>query len=108
MPRPSLSVVGRTSGNQVLVQVSPGFMPRPSLSVRFNDLSRLVTKGVAGVYAPAFVERVTMSLAYHLPARVSPGFMPRPSLSAGLSIRNIAYFHVSPGFMPRPSLSVHL
>ena len=38
-------------------QVSPGFMPRPSLSDNFLGFYPNVRPGVAGVYAPAFVER---------------------------------------------------
>ena len=56
-PRPSLSVGGRGRAGALPV-VSPGFTPRPSLSER---LSRFVIPpgdpGVAGVHAPAFVER---------------------------------------------------
>ena len=50
MPRPSLSAHTHT-------QVSPGFMPRPSLSVDASFGSRHCLPCVAGVYAPAFVER---------------------------------------------------
>ena len=60
---------------------------------------------VAGVRAPAFVERGNPPCAP--PAvRVSPGFAPRPSLSAAgrRAVRLVG--RVSPGFAPRPSLSV--
>ena len=36
---------------------------------------------VAGVYAPAFVERTMLAAATMVEDDVSPGFMPRPSLS---------------------------
>ena len=61
--------------------VSPGLMPRPSLSV-----GQLVTDldahcRVAGVDAPAFVERLIPQHVTNDDERVSPGLMPRPSLS---------------------------
>ena len=110
MPRPSLSAgcVGRP-GNSPFV--SPGFMPRPSLSDgNPRDTSSRATR-VAGVHAPAFVERSLQSNAFLVVERVSPGFMPRPSLSV---TRTPSMQHtqcrqaVSPGFMPRPSLSVEV
>ena len=61
--------------------VSPGFIPRPSLSgsaVTVTDQAR----------------------------RVSPGFIPRPSLSVKRSGLCRSHAVVSPGFIPRPSLSV--
>ena len=61
--------------------VSPGFMPRPSLSEHLQHLT-----------APT--------------APVSPGFMPRPSLSVDKTGETVlTEVDVSPGFMPRPSLS---
>ena len=38
--------------------VSPGFMPRPSLSGGIGAACGCGCSGVAGVYAPAFVERL--------------------------------------------------
>ena len=48
--------------------VSPGFTPRPSLSEE-RLLDRIgLGGGVAGVHAPAFVERMDVSLSWRLPA----------------------------------------
>ena len=81
-PRPSLS--GNPDDlNNPRRCVSPGLMPRPSLSGwavlegRCLELSR-----VAGVDAPAFVERGCQARRLDRILRVSPGLMPRPSLSA--------------------------
>ena len=55
-PRPSLSAY-RAAEGRYLFRVSPGFAPRPSLSVvEDGHLAPLRTR-VAGVRAPAFVER---------------------------------------------------
>ena len=80
MPRPSLSV----DKIEVAVPeetVSPGLMPRPSLSgdVRAGNLRGF--SSVAGVDAPAFVERADNTLYQYFWSQVSPGLMPRPSLS---------------------------
>ena len=64
-------------------RVSPGLMPRPSLSevgAIFDVYGPDV--GVAGVDAPAFVERSNSRSADSEISSVSPGLMPRPSLSA--------------------------
>ena len=62
--------------------VSPGFRPRPSLSALERVGSGDLTEGVAGVSAPAFVERrKLLCLASDGTLTVSPGFRPRPSLS---------------------------
>ena len=61
---------------------------------------------VAGVGAPAFVERSGRRPCASSSKRVSPGWEPRPSLSGagrhGMRRRS----QVSPGWEPRPSLSV--
>ena len=58
MLRPSLSACESTEDPGPGRGVLPEFMLRPSLSVAVaNGLSRQ-RAGVAGVYAPAFVERV--------------------------------------------------
>ena len=57
MPRPSLSVHGAEVHRFGRRLVSPGLMPRPSLSVLFALGPSSVPGGVAGVDAPAFVER---------------------------------------------------
>ena len=57
-PRPSLSGVEWSPPRVSLVGVSPGFTPRPSLSaVARGRVPSLRPGGVAGVHAPAFVER---------------------------------------------------
>ena len=86
--------------------MSLGFTPRPSLSDRGKIRARAGIPGVAGVYAPAFVERRKCFDNCKGKHNVSLGFTPRPSLSA---------FHRAPdhtsapvvslGFTPRPSLS---
>ena len=116
--------------------VSPGFTPRPSLSVRGSEHRlELGASSVAGVHAPAFVERRSARppardsadrvAGVHAPAfverevgrrqarrtvpGVSPGFTPRPSLSGAERIDGAlrrSTSRVSPGFTPRPSLSV--
>ena len=130
-PRPSLSVHDRlrprAAGYQV---VSPGFTPRPSLSAREHQARPALDAGVAGVHAPAFVERWARTpsrrrtggvAGVHAPAfvergrrrpgcrfrvmRVSPGFTPRPSLSEHRGRPLPDGVAVSPGFTPRPSLS---
>ena len=60
--------------------MSPGFTPRPSLSVPRARLLGGNSYGVAGVHAPAFVERGQTGKQRSSPV-VSPGFTPRPSLS---------------------------
>ena len=84
--------------------VSPGFTPRPSLSVPGHG-DRGHRQRVAGVHAPAFVERRRQGRARGRSARVSPGFTPRPSLSACTDDHPVRRLDVSPGFTPRPSLS---
>ena len=66
--------------------VSPGFTPRPSLSGvmrRGSAVQRHAGSRVAGVHAPAFVERSRLRNADTIfgELSVSPGFTPRPSLS---------------------------
>ena len=106
-PRPSLSGVGawcRTWSDRG--PGSPGFTPRPSLSVLSVRQAGLLRARVAGVHAPAFVERCTPATATTRGLAGSPGFTPRPSLSVdqpqcGLRLHRAG----SPGFTPRPSLS---
>ena len=92
-----------------MTRVSPGFTPRPSLSDRRRRHGRGCGRRVAGVHAPAFVERIWGSMADKLAklAPVSPGFTPRPSLSVGRAVEQLGepVERVSPGFTPRPSLS---
>ena len=56
-PRPSLSVPTSQADHAAMPQVSPGFTPRPSLSAPPRRRVGLVGARVAGVHAPAFVER---------------------------------------------------
>ena len=89
--------------------VSPGFTPRPSLSEPGGRGFGRDTGRVAGVHAPAFVERRRSPAARQAGIRVSPGFTPRPSLSGGRSRgRCRGDWRVSPGFTPRPSLSADI
>ena len=61
---------------------------------------------VAGVSAPAFVERVgRWSASSATMSDLSPGFRPRPSLSEVGARLLLGLLHLSPGFRPRPSLS---
>ena len=92
-------------------KVSPGFTPRPLLSGlggEVRDRVEVPTR-VAGVHAPAFVERMSIlsDCRKSQTLRVSPGFTPRPLLSEGQ--RGHAWVQysvgVSPGFTPRPLLS---
>ena len=55
-PRPSLSAP-RVEGDKGVQAVSPGFTPRPSLSAADGAHVGLPPESVAGVHAPAFVER---------------------------------------------------
>ena len=131
MPRPSLSVGDLEASPQDADEVSPGLMPRPSLSGGHRrPLRRRLRARVAGVDAPAFVERRPRRESVHGSSRVagvdapafvergdgrcdpasldvSPGLMPRPSLSVEDDHRGVlSEGDVSPGLMPRPSLSV--
>ena len=129
-PRPSLSVGIREIPVNCHEWVSLGFRPRPSLSVddalppggfdrgvagvsapafverRRQQTRRPGSPRVAGVSAPAFVERDGQAIVPINHEAVSLGFRPRPSLSglhgAGVDPRCVA---VSLGFRPRPSLS---
>ena len=104
--RPSLSgLQRRPRGRRPPRRVSPGFTPRPSLSGPAARGRAWSWRRVAGVHAPAFVERSGRGL-HPPPGQVSPGFTPRPSLSA-LRMRTRPCWNprVSPGFTPRPSLS---
>ena len=72
-PRPSLSAdCARRRGGRGLV--SPGFRPRPSLSVvQFAVLQVSARRGVAGVQAPAFVERASSNGSPTRRSRVARG-----------------------------------
>ena len=61
---------------------------------------------VAGVSAPAFVERSEPGGHQQRGVRVSPGSRPRPSLSDHVVDLIRVHREVSPGSRPRPSLSV--
>ena len=86
--------------------VSPEFRLRPLLSAHVGDRGAVVRGRVAGVQAPAFVERTSAPRTASSSARVSPEFRLRPLLSgigpvpAGLPGRP-----VSPEFRLRPLLS---
>ena len=104
-PRPSLSGRPRGAGWEARRDVSPGFTPRPSLSGGRRQDDAGVHSRVAGVHAPAFVERPSPHRR-SWPSQVSPGFTPRPSLSErSCGRRDGRHPAVSPGFTPRPSLS---
>ena len=79
-PRPSLSAA-RGSPTRFRVRVSPGLRPRPSLSAAKVRGLLSDCACVAGVTAPAFVERRLASAVASASGRVSPGLRPRPSLS---------------------------
>ena len=106
-PRPSLSGPSMpVSAAPDARRVSPGFTPRPSLSAGQQSARPRMPGGVAGVHAPAFVERTACSTSrprgrsvagVHAPAFVERGSSSRRSNTA---------CRVSPGFTPRPSLSV--
>ena len=107
MPRPSLSALRLDQRRSVAgVPVSPGLMPRPSLSARHERPSPAALARVAGVDAPAFVERIGGAVTSMCGRVVSPGLMPRPSLSVFTPLaQGRSLDRVSPGLMPRPSLS---
>ena len=81
MPRPSLSAGKSRAQHAGTVVVSPGLMPRPSLSAVRPWDARVARPRVAGVDAPAFVERSGSDIRSLSRGPVSPGLMPRPSLS---------------------------
>ena len=80
MPRPSLSGAAGRGPRRRRASVAgvdaPAFVERPSLAVIRQSIPR-----VAGVDAPAFVERSRSAAGVAPPMDVSPGLMPRPSLS---------------------------
>ena len=74
------------------------------VSSRYRPFRRI--SSVAGVDAPAFVERALHPSVTAMAQRVSPGLMPRPSLSVPRAPSGrLQPRRVSPGLMPRPSLS---
>ena len=68
--------------------MSPGLTLRPSLSGALQLVVPETVQGVAGVDAPAFVERlrVTENHRLHTVRLVSPGLTLRPSLSGALQL----------------------
>ena len=110
MLRPSLSGPVCTA-RELAMGVSPEFMLRPSLSVA-SPLrgSAGLRAGVAGVYAPAFVERASAGGSSVRTGAVSPEFMLRPSLSvarqhrappSNVYVRCVAGVY-APAFVERP------
>ena len=86
--------------------MSPGFTPRPWLSEAQSLASRNGKASVAGVYAPALVERQPMRwLAGKRGSRVAGVYAPALVERFQLAGRRIAAATVSPGFTPRPWLS---
>ena len=86
--------------------MSPGSRPRPSLSGMAAGQGQWRCESVAGVSAPAFVERGRARITISTRIGVSPGSRPRPSLSDGPSVPlRGQQLLVSPGSRPRPSLS---
>ena len=106
MLRPSLSDIGRRGAagraGGVAGAYAPAFVERPPGS-RCSGKPRA---SVAGAYAPAFVERTMCIGLRSRAAKVSPELMLRPSLSAGSGGRSdTCSVRVSPELMLRPSLS---
>ena len=87
VPRPSFERTrshGDGAGDSWQAQVSPGCVPRPSLSDDRDacECARPAPhRSVAGVRAPAFVERAWSTTRRPREQAVSPGCVPRPSLS---------------------------
>ncbi len=69
--------------------VSPGFTPRPSLSEGRAGYRAGQATGVAGVYAPAFVERMCSNALIWIHPRVAgvyaPAFVERLDMTAALA-----------------------
>ena len=83
MLRPSLSDAVRPGIRGGAAVVSPELMFRPSLSARQPGLARLRSLGVAGAYAPAFVERTILAMAAacwlrRVAGAYAPAFVERP------------------------------
>ena len=104
-PRPWLSGDDRVLAPHVRGRVSPGFTPRPWLSGDASLRHRFRSTRVAGVHAPALVERCGCVLRLGDRRGVSPGFTPRPWLSVRSPAPHARHARVSPGFTPRPWLS---
>ena len=90
MPRPSLSVKGEQSLLVVQGCVSPGLMPRPSLSVlAVLGVTTHPLMRVAGADAPAFVERSSSVRPSRLSPSVAgadaPAFVERRLLTTSLT-----------------------
>ena len=132
-PRPSLSDGRSAAERDPDGLVSPGFTPRPSLSALKPPEGPVVAVGVAGVHAPAFVERGSAApttcehgggvAGVHAPAFVERGSTAPGAASCSARVAGVhapAFVErftgttdtcrhrrrVSPGFTPRPSLSV--
>ena len=85
--------------------MSPGLTLRPSLSGALQLVVPETVQGVAGVDAPAFVERTEPYSWFQSDTAVSPGLTLRPSLSAETRRTRGRPVEVSPGLTLRPSLS---
>ena len=91
--------------------MSPGFIPRPSLSgSSAQSVQRpSIDPRVAGVHPPAFVERENAAAAAPVADWASvagvhpPAFVERRR--SLLEVDGAPLSRVSPGFIPRPSLS---
>ena len=104
MLRPSLSV--RLFALRYPARIlSPESMLRPSLSGASGWWCRTPCSAVAGVYAPAFVERSTRRWSCRRGWALSPESMLRPSLSAAGPGGAARRMNLSPESMLRPSLS---
>ena len=103
MPEQALSNTPRRLSGRIAV--SPELMLRPSLSEGGPNPQRSRVRGVAGAYAPAFVERSWTTWSPSPPASVAgayaPAFVERCSEAAPTRWRRA----VSPELMLRPSLS---
>ena len=84
MLQPSLSAGTNPTWTDPVDTVSLGFMLQPSLSVQETWIDLFLKPCVAGVYAPAFVERLFDIAGGSHPPAVSLGFMLQPSLSAAM------------------------
>ena len=85
--RPSLSDEKRNRWVGLHRQVSPGLRSRPSLSGPRAPAPRALSRRVARITVPAFVERWAATLTGEPPWSVSPGLRSRPSLSGYLQAR---------------------
>ena len=77
--------------------MSPGLTLRPSLSGALQLVVPETVQGVAGVDAPAFVERTEPYSWFQSDTAVSPGLTLRPSLSDRGGPSTIPSSHTPPG-----------